>query len=167
MNEEIDQPLAPPGQGYATAQAYWGPPAGWPVEPVRRDEVPGTVQAAVILTYVAAGLSIAVTLLFGLMAALVGSMILGDFAASDRVELIAMAAGGFLFSLFVHLLGCWLARQTWRRKGWARIALTAYAALSIVIGIFSIPLGVLNAGAGIAVIVLLFLQPSNDWFREG
>jgi hypothetical protein len=71
--------------------------------------------------------------------------------------------------IVVALYGlCLLAALRLRRGvAWARIVLTVLGAVSITTAAFgwSSPIGVAMGAAGIAGIVLLWLRPSNAWFR--
>ncbi|MFE4468504.1 hypothetical protein ACFRFH_06770 [Leifsonia sp. NPDC056824] len=94
----------------------------------------------------------------------------GERAASDAQ---GMMHGTSIVAdlMVVALYGlCVLAAFALRRgSGWARIILTVLGALSILTAILALgtPKGVAEGLAGAAGIVLLWLKPSNAWFRAG
>ncbi|MBO9522018.1 MAG: hypothetical protein J7518_10820 [Nocardioidaceae bacterium] len=153
------------------------PPSSWPPPPPlpptwqqgpwqARTGPPGTVQAAAIITYVCCGLAVLLTLFFLAMAALVGSIVLRDFGTGDRAEMVALALGSGAVSLGSSALACWFARQTWRRKSWGRVGLAGCSALALVLSVLTFgPHTVVIAPAAVAVVVLLFVPTTNEWFR--
>ena len=84
-----------------------------------------------------------------------------------------MVHGAAIFAdvLVVALYGlCVLAAFALRRgSGWARIVLTVLGALSILTAVLALgtPTGAALGLAGAAGIILLWLKPSNAWFRAG
>jgi hypothetical protein len=129
--------------------------------------VPGTVQAAAIVTWVCCGITAVMTLFFVAASAFVGSIILGDFQRTDRIQLIAFVAVAASVSFLGSALACWFAWLVWRRREWARIALVVSSAVALVLSVLTFgPHTVFVAPGSVAVVVLLFLPQSNDWFRD-
>jgi hypothetical protein len=150
--------------------ASWPPPPAWPAGLAPTDaapRVPGTVQAAVIVTWICCGLTAFLTLFYLAAAAFIGSFMLDYFERSDRADLVLAAAGAAAASVALCALSSWFAWQVWRRREWARIALAVCSGLALVLSVITFgPHTVLVAPGSVAVLVLLFLSQSNDWFRE-
>lgn len=145
--------------------AYATPPP-WTTMPASRPTVPGTVQAAAIVTWVCCALTVLMTAFFLLAAVFVGSLILDGFGSADRVDLALAVAAGALAVVVVSALAGWFAWLVWRRQAWARIALTVCSGLALAGSLATFgPHSVVIAPGSVAVIVLLFLPDSNDWFQ--
>lgn len=154
---------SPYGTPYGTPS--WGPPAPWPV--VTRSRPPGTVQAAVIVTWVCAGLSVLMTG-FGLLAALfVGTLLFASFGGSDMAEMAVWFVVSTVVSLAATGLVCWFAWKTWQRSGWARYALGGMSLLVMVLAVlsFSLP-GIAVFACAASVLLLLAMPSSTAWFRQ-
>lgn len=157
MSENLPPPPPPPPYGFA-------PPA-W--QPPRSTGTPGPVSAAAIITYVACGLSMLMLVALALFAVVLGSLMWGAFESDDQLALGALVTIVVVVVLVINVIGCWFAYRMTKREEWARTALAIWSGLVLVVGIMSVsPPGVLQALAGIAILVLIFLPESNAWFRE-
>jgi len=129
--------------------------------------VPGTVQAAVIVTWACCGLTAVLTLFYLAAAAFIGSLVFPQFGSAVGVELALAAIGSAVLAVGACALAAWFAWQVWRGRDWARIALAVSSGLALVLAVLTFgPHTVLVAPGSVAVLVLLFLPQSNDWFRE-
>ena len=154
----------PPPYG---APAVPGPPL-WavPASATPGQQVPAVVQAAAIVTWVCCGLTVLMTFLFLLAAAFIGTVVLDYFEMSDRVDIVLVVAGAAALVIATCGAASWFAGRVWRRQAWARIALAVSSGLAVVVSLLTFgPHTVLMAPGGVAVLVLLFLPQSNDWFR--
>jgi hypothetical protein len=130
--------------------------------------MPGTVQAAVIVTYVCCGLAVAMTLFFLLAAAFLGSIMAPYFQSADRVDLVLVVVGAAVVAVAAAAVGVWLAWQTGRRRSWARTALIVCSVVALLASVLTLGPHTLLIGPGsLAVVVLLFLPESTAWFRSG
>ena len=101
--------------------------------------------------------------------------------AADRAKYGAAAAGsgdaalhgatitGDVFVVALYALCVLAAFRLKRGASWARIVLTVLGVVSIATAAFALrsPTGIAIGVAGIAGTILLWLRPSNAWFREG
>lgn len=168
----VDYPGADPATYPIAYPAYAGQPWSSPPSVDRAPRRPRTVTVAVWLTWV---FSILTLLVFGL---LVLAMILdheGLLSALQRdanVAALSLSGEEILAALWVVSAVCisWslasiaLAVLTIRGVGIARVALAVSAGLAGLVGFVAIPVGWLNAAAGIASAVLLFTGGANEWF---
>lgn len=155
-----------PGDPYAVPvrPPVWAPPAG-PAS--RGSAVPGTVQAAVIVTWASCAIAALGTIGLTVMAAALGTIVLPYFARADRVEMAVFVAAAALASLAACSVASTCAWFVWRRHHWARVALALCSASILFVSIvFATLLSALTLPAAIAVLVLLFLPSSNSWFRD-
>lgn len=141
----------------------WAPPTGYSPIPT---PVPGTIQAAVIVTWFCCAFGALATVGLTAMAAFLGRIVLPYFERADRVQMVAFV----LASAAVVLLACAFASTcawfVWRRRAWARLALAACSTLTFLASAsFMSPPSLLVVPATVAVLVLLFLPRSNAWFR--
>jgi hypothetical protein len=128
--------------------------------------MPGTVQAAVIVTYVCCGLAVAMTLFFLVAAAFLGSIVFPYFESADRVGLVLAVVGAAVVAVVAAAVGAWLAWQTGRRRSWARTALIVCSAVALLASLVTFgPHTVVIGPGSLAVVVLLFLPESTAWFR--
>jgi len=135
---------------------------------IQPPRVPGTVQAAAIVTWVCCALTALLTLFFLLMTAFVGSIVFPQFGSAISVEIVLVVAGTAALSIAMCALSSWFAWQVWRRRDWARIALAVCGGLALVFSVLTLgPHTALVAPGSVAVLVLLYLPQSNDWFRAG
>jgi hypothetical protein len=142
----------------------WAPPT---VPPGLREHVPGTVQAAVIVTWVCCALATLGTVVLTAGAAFLGSIVLPYFERSDRVDVILWVVGAAGSSLVACGAASACAWFVWRRRPWARVVLAVVSVLALAssVALLSPPTAFILPGA-IAVLVLLFLPRSNAWFRS-
>jgi len=113
--------------------------------------------AACIIAWVVAALG-----LLGAVATLVFSLQVGGGATGYVFGLLLVPlliiAGVAIFSVF-----------TWQGKGWARIVLTVFLAIQVILGLASIgngsPQSIVGVLLCVLVVVLLWLPLSNAWFK--
>jgi hypothetical protein len=85
--------------------------------------------------------------------------------AMDREAFLAMYGTSVLITgIIVTGLYVLMAFMVKKGKNWARITATVFAVLSLV-GIFSGPLPALYVLLGVAAVVMLWLKPSNAYFK--
>lgn len=184
------QGQAPYGQGQQGGQQgqSWQPSAygqqpqqygGYP--PYRQapnpDKRPTTVTVAVWLTWVLAGLT-AVVFGFVMLAMLAAKdQLIEGIQAEPEFQQLGVSSDDLIALLWVTcaivLFWCAsaivLASFAYRRQNWARIALAASSAVTVlfsIAGITSVVSLVTLIGAG-AVIVLLFTGGANQWYSSG
>jgi len=129
---------------------------------------PGSVTAAIILSYIGSGLALLGCLLLFAMAG-ADSFIEGFQEAAgggindDDVTLFMriVTAPGVILSIAAIIATVFVAK----RRKWARILLTVLASFSIVLSIVFLPIGIVWMGLCIAGIVTLFQRSASDWFR--
>jgi hypothetical protein len=123
--------------------------------------MPTTVRTARALTYIASALVLVAGLLY------VG-LALGD---SDEVEREYDVAAGALAVLGVIFLthggvGIGLARRYATGGARLRVGAVVWAAIGIVIGLGTVPLGLLVIALAVMVVVNLVRAPSRPWFER-
>ena len=154
------------------APGYHGPSPSHPYA-ANTDKRPGTVTAAVVLTWVGCALAM-IGCLLGLALAFSDSDTFmdgfmkgsdGEFTrAQAKGILVGFGAVGFVWSLAASVL----ALLTLKRHGWARILLTVSSVMAALISLVMI-LSVISAVTlvmAIAAVVLLFVGGANDWFAH-
>ena len=130
--------------------------------------MPGTVQAAAIVTWVCCALTAVLTLFFLLAMAFIGSVVFPQFGSAVGAQLALAVIGSAASSVALCALASWFAWRVWRGRPWARIALAVSSGLALVLSVLTFgPHSVLVAPGTVAVLVLLFLPQSSDWFSEG
>lgn len=133
-----------PGQAYGAQQGA----------PTAR---PRFVMSACVLAWVIAALGA-----IGIVATLV---LLTQYPGIDG----AYVAGALLIPILTIVGLVVFAVFTWQGKAWARVGLTAMFALNTIAGLANVGNGVPQAILGVLLsvlgIVLLWLGPSNAWFR--
>ncbi|MFC6150934.1 MULTISPECIES: hypothetical protein [Mumia] len=151
------------------------PQASYPI-PNDPDARPVTVTIAAWTTIVLSALTALGWVLLGAMAGLVidemrknpadYELSTSDIDAID--DNMAAVYGVVVVCIVVSLAAVALGVLVLRRMGWARIALTVLSAVTIILGFLLILsfISLLWAGAGIAVIVLLFTGGANAWFSR-
>ncbi len=164
-----------PGQaGYGSAPSYGPAPTG----PVAR---PQTVKVAVLLMYLGAALSVLSGILALAMQDELRSLTEGELARQGQelpagaLDLIIQVSLGIamVFSVLGAIL--WVVNAVFNNKGhnWARILSTVLGAIWLVSFLYNLTqpspgitrvVGVLNALLVVAVLVLLWLRPSNEFF---
>lgn len=118
------------------------------------------------MTYICCGLMVGLTLAFALLALMVGGFIAEYLDRADAAGLALMLAGSVIASLAMSVAACWFAWKSTQRKAWARIALAVCAGVALAFAILAAgPHSLVAVPGSTAVLVLLFLPPSNDWFR--
>lgn len=180
-----DQPLAgppppavPPAYPpYASYPAY--PDYGYPAyaPPVPRDphRRPWTVTTAAVLTWIGAGATTLLMLMFVLVLAAAADSFVRelDTAARDsdmtltREQILALGWGVTAVFLFWSVASIVLAVLVVRRSNGARIALAISAGMTVVVSLISI-LSIISAVTlllGAAALVMLFTGGANDWYR--
>jgi hypothetical protein len=151
---------SPFGEQLAPVSAW---PPGWRApDDLTEPRRPGTVLAAAIVTWSAAGLT-----LLGAAAALVFVLWLGApvFEAFDGSRAVALVVIGV--SVVWSSAACLLAHRALAGRNWARMALAGSSALTVVAStmMFWLALPVLTLLGAIAVLVLLFIGGANEWYR--
>jgi hypothetical protein len=149
-------PAVPPAE-----TAY---PPGWSApgeQPERRR--PGTVVAAVVVTWSAAGIVLLATASLVVFALWLGGPLLDAFDGSRR--LVFLVAGG---TTVWSLVACALAWSVLAGKAWARWALVVSAAATTVVSLLGVFLVVplVPLVAAPVVVALLFIGGANAWFDE-
>lgn len=157
-------------QGYG--QPYGHGSAGYGADPTRR---PGAVTAAAVITFLLSGLAL-VGFLIGGFAVLVSRGFVEEELLQDpsfpslspgQVG-AAVTATGLLFFLFALLAvaAIVLAALVLRGRGWARVTLIVLSVLTAVLGLVGMAGGfpLLWTAGAIAVVVLLSLSTSREWF---
>lgn len=170
------QPSGQPPYGQAPdsyGQPYGSPQGYGAADPERR---PGTVTAAVVITWVLSGLS---ALLFGftMLAILVAKDAVIDelerqpgfedagIDSDAAVGVIAAVLGGFLvWSLIAFVLAVFV----FRRSNAARIALIVSASVAAIVSLLSITsiVSFVTLAGSVTAIVLLFMGGAGDWFAR-
>ncbi len=138
-------------------------PPGWTLPDVKSgSRRPGTVLAAAVVTWAASAITLLGTasLVMFLMGA--GEPILDSFDGS-RPVVVAVAAGIAVWSVAACLLAWWALKG----RNWARILLAVSAGATVVVSTSVFWLGVpfVSLFGGLAVLVLLFIEGANDWYR--
>jgi hypothetical protein len=120
-----------------------------------------------VVTYVSCALTVLMALVFLAFAAFVGSLVLPHFEAGDRADMALVVVVPYAVATGGSALACWFAWQVSRRRPWARIGLAGCSAAAGILSVAYLapPTAVVLPGA-VAVLVLLFLPPSNGWFRK-
>ncbi|QNN54205.1 hypothetical protein [Nocardioides mesophilus] len=187
---EVRQPppaAQPFGQRPEEQSAPVTSPSGWPPPGARPSPAgatssaptatgrPGSVVAATVLTFVAAGLT---ALLF---AVVVAGLVLAKDTVVDVIEqnpevarmdlntqdvLAALWVLSALI-LFWCLAAMALAFLTFRRVGWARLLLVVSAVASGLLGLVAFPVGLVVTALAAATVWLLLGRASNAWFAGG
>ncbi len=164
------QPGQPPQNPYAPQYGAgpWTPP-GSGRDPDKR---PGTVTAAVVITWISTTLALlGILVVLALVAAdnddLFNELVseTDEFSRADlRTGLIIVTAVLAFWAVSILVIA-WFA---FRRRNWARITLVVSAVIAIpVLGLASLAIvpGFLLIGA-IATIVLVFTGGANEWYRN-
>ncbi|HET6168185.1 MAG TPA: hypothetical protein VFE07_15235 [Marmoricola sp.] len=134
---------------------------------VRGRAVPPVVLAAAVVTYVCCAVVALMTVFFLIAAAFVGSIILDQFVATDRTELVVAVVGSACAAIAGCALGMSFAWHVTRRRQWARVALATSSVIALAGSLIAFgPHTVVMLPGSAAVLVLLFLPNSNRWFRE-
>jgi hypothetical protein len=127
---------------------------------------PGTVLAAVTVTWACTGVTVVASLALYLFGLWMGDLLAPafDFEVDPRVYLSMVEAGVLLWSTVASVLALGVVR---RRRG-ARVGLAISSAATLVL---SVVLAATIASVGtlvcaLAVVVLLFVPSSNAWFRQ-
>ncbi|MFF4606514.1 hypothetical protein ACFY12_27755 [Streptomyces sp. NPDC001339] len=113
--------------------------------------MPGSVRAARVLAFVAAGFAV------------LGAVVAGALAGP--------AAAGAALGSAMPVIGVFTCALCFARSGaGAKVTAIAFAAFMILFGIGAlgrgIPAGIVQAGLGIAIVVSLSQRQSGDWFRR-
>lgn len=143
--------------------------------PVSRGQAPSTVVNAVRLMYVSAALSlVSMVVVFFTKDALEDSLRKADPQLSDaRIEQALNAGLVFAVVFGIIFTVLWLVLASFVRKGanWARIVTWVLAGLSVLSVVFlfgqpplNLVLGLVGVLVSIAIIVLLALKPSSEYF---
>lgn len=142
-------------------------------------ERPGTVTAGAVIAIVLSGISALAGLasLIGVIAA--WDSMVDEFRSDpdqyelsmDQIDQIADAQAGVIIFVAIWaaiaVLGVIVGILTIKGRNWARITLTVFASISLVIGLLlitSVVSGLWVLGS-IACIICLFIGGANDWFR--
>jgi hypothetical protein len=158
-------PVAYPGFGYPyAAQSH---------DPNRR---PWTVTTAAVLTWIGAGATALLMLLFVLVLAAGADSFVTEFdtAARDsdltltREQILAVGWGVAAVLLFWSVVSIVLAVLVVRRSNGARIALVISSGMTVVVSLIAIMSGIsaITLLLGIATGVLLFTGGANEWYRN-
>jgi hypothetical protein len=167
-----------------TEQSY--PGAGYPAMPGEPAQLPAmqgppppSVANAVKLMMVRAALSLlGLLVLFGTKSSLKEQILKADPTLSatklDTALTVAITVGIVVAVIFTALYVL-LALQVRKGKSWARIVTLVLAALSVLSGLSVLTqpatgltrlLGVVDLALDVAIIVLLLLRPSAEYFRR-
>jgi hypothetical protein len=155
--------------------AYGMPGYGAPLRDP--DARPGTVLAAGIITFVMAGLSGLLFLVFTLVMLVARDSFIDGFRDGAGLDPSSADDADAMFAILlvigvVLILWCVaaivLAALALKRRNGARIGLVVSSALTILVSLLAITGGVsvVTLIAGIAVIVLLFTGGANEWYRR-
>ncbi len=154
-----ETPLGEPVAPAPYPPGWWVPDATDGIG-VRR---PGTILAAAIVTWVSSAITVLATASFAVFLVSAGEPIL-DSLDGSRAWVYSLSAGIVVWSV----AACLLARWAMAGRNWARIALAASAAGTIVASISMFWLGVpfLSLFGAVAVLVLLFIGGANEWYSD-
>ena len=159
----------PSPQSYGGYGQSYGGYGGGPVVPQRR---PGTVTAAAVITIVMSGIAALGGLLVTL-AYLVDRESFSDGiaeneafsgAAFDADDVATVLFAMFLVVLVLALIAIFVAIKMMRGSGGMRITLVVLSAITIIVGIVTLPVGLLWSAAAITVIILCFAGGAGAWF---
>ncbi len=137
------------------------------------DKRPGTVTAAVVVTWVGCGLA-AIGCLVVLALAFSGSEGFMDGVVRDgdgtftrsqaRGILVGVGVVGFVWSVIASVL----ALLTLKRQGWARVVLAVSAVMAALVSLVMIlsMVSAITLILAISALVLLFVGGANDWFAH-
>ncbi|MFH8585982.1 hypothetical protein ACH4GP_16465 [Streptomyces celluloflavus] len=127
------------------------PPGSYQSYPMAQLPMPGSVRAARVLAYVAAGLA-------GL-----GTVVAGAMAGP--------AGAGAALGSAIPVIGVFICALRFARSGnGAKVTAIVFASLVILFGLGAlgrgIPAGTIQLGLGIAIVATLSQRQSGDWFRR-
>ena len=144
----------------AASTAY---PPGWSAPAERHGpQRPGTVLAAVTVTWVSASIVLLATVSLVVFALWLGGPLLDSLEGSRRVVYLA-AAGSGAWSVAAGALAWFaLAGRNWAR--WLLVVSSAATVVVSAIGIFLL-VPVVSLVSALVVPVLLFTGGANEWFR--
>ncbi|MGW1375366.1 hypothetical protein ACWD6P_13970 [Streptomyces sp. NPDC002446] len=169
-----------PGYGYPQQQppSPYGPypggavPAMQPMQPQYPTVMPGGVKAARVLLFVLAGLN-----LIGLVLAVMGlggvskaSHNASPYAGED--DILAMNIGkGLLIAVIVVIVvftaaAITLAVQFANGGGGVRVGSIIFGVATIMLSLFSFPIGLVHTVLGILVLVFVSKDDGNAWFNR-
>jgi uncharacterized protein YggT (Ycf19 family) len=171
--DAVDRPVAPAPAQRAGVDPEWpapAPPAA--VAPTAPPATPRAVLAAAWLTWACAGL----TAVF--FVAVVGVLLADEQAVLDAVrgnpqfERLDMTTTDLVAALWVAsaLVVGWAlaaiacAAFAVRRQRWARSLLVISAVLAVPLSLVAFPLGLIDAAAEVATLVLLFTGRASAWY---
>jgi hypothetical protein len=160
------------GYGQQPYGAYQQAPAYQPYGAQDGDRRPGTVTAAGVITLIFSGLALALFAIVGIVMIAAKDEIVRqmedqpgfeDVSPNDVVAVVGVVCLIFAIWCIISMV---LAVFTMRRSNGARIGLVVSSALVAVLSLLGITSGIsaITLIAAIAVIVLLFVGGSNDWF---
>jgi hypothetical protein len=170
-------PAYPPYPGYSGYPVAY-PGFGYPYAAQSRDpnRRPWTVTAAAVLTWIGAGATALLMLLFVLVLAAGADSFVTEFdtAARDsdltltREQILAVGWGVAAVLLFWSVVSIVLAVLVVRRNNGARIALVISSGMTVVVSLIAIMSGIsaITLLLGIATGVLLFTGGANEWYRN-
>lgn len=168
-------PFGPPAHTQVLENPYAGPASG-PVSQPRPARAPGTRPMAVsvagwltgvfsVLTFVV--LALVVTVLLAARDEAVRALREQNLSARYGISERDLLAALWVFCavcLFWSLAALVLAVLACCRVHWARVALAVSAALTVVVGLATRQVGVLNAIAALVTVALLFSPAANRWY---
>lgn len=166
------QPYGQPQSGYGQQPYGYQSPAYSPYGADRGDRRPGTVTAAGVITLIFAGLCLALFAIIGIVVVAAKDEFITriqdqpgfqDVTPNDVVSVVAVVCLVFAVWCIIAMV---LAVFTMRRSNGARIGLVISSALAAILSLLAVGSGAsaVTLLASIAVIVLLFVGGSNDWF---
>jgi hypothetical protein len=172
----VGQPAyAPPGYGQPVfGQTAYG--AAYQAAPRDPDRRPVTVTVAAVLTWIAAGVTAGLMLLFIMVLALSGDSFVDEFqtAAPDRDlsltsdQVMAIGWGVGAVMLFWSVAAIVLAVLAFRRNNAGRIALVVSAAMTVLLSLVAIMsvISLVPLIMAVAVLILLFAGGANAWYSR-
>ncbi len=165
-------PPAPPAYGQQYPQQYGQSYGGYGGDSVVPRQRPGSVTAAAIVTLVMSTLA-ALGALLVTLAYLFARDDFSDGIASNEafsgpgVDADDIATVFFVLCLLIMVLASvaiFIAIRLLRGSAKGRVPLVVLSAITILIGILTLPLGLLWSAAAIAVIILCFTGGAGAWF---
>lgn len=159
-------------QGAEPRSGSWAPPtyAAAALGPA----VPVTVKVACILTWAFSGL-VALMYLVVLFVMILAQDRMVELVVEtpewqranlDQDVLVPALWAGVLMFLGWALGACVLAWFAWRRHGWARWALAVSAGVTLLVGFFAFPVGLLHQLAAGLTIAGLFSSAAREWYAR-
>ena len=165
-------PYGQPQSGYVQQPYGYQSPAYSPYGANSGDRRPGSVTAAGVITLIFSGLTLALFAIIGIVVVAAKDEFITriedqpgfqDVSPNDVVSVVAVVCLVFAVWCIIAMV---LSVFTMRRSNGARIGLVISSALVAILSLLGITSGgsAVTLLASIAVIVLLFVGGSNEWF---